>query len=396
MICKKCKTENQEDSLFCNKCGASLSDDHAQEKEIKWYNKKKNIVLSATILIIAILILSVVFTFNNPVSAFKSNISNNDYEEANKIYTEKIKGDTEKENSILSYLEDEIANIQKSFIEGAIDYKVATTRLETIKKTNLVSSDISSAIREINNLNDSRIAFSNAEEFLKNNDFVNALKEYKKVIKEDTNYNKSQEQITNNEKKYKEQVLKDADSFAKNQDYEGALKIIKEALIIIPKDAELTAKDTVYQEAYDKKLATERKQKMDELKSKQELEVVGTKVVPDYFEINDQASVIVTNKTQKVIKYFEIGILMYDANGYPLKSGTLAGDDLLFKGKAESVNIQPGETFGNNSAWNLYTDYGTVSEIIACVKKVEYYDGSSWTNEYYDYWEEEYLGNPIK
>jgi len=87
---------------------------------------------------------------------------------------------------------------------------------------------------------------------------------------------------------------------------------------------------------------------------------------------------------------------MYDQNGYPLKSGILAGETELVKGDAESVNIQPGQSFGSNSAWNLDTNYGTVKKISACVLDVEYYDGSTWTNDYYSYWQEEYQGKPYK
>jgi hypothetical protein len=118
--------------------------------------------------------------------------------------------------------------------------------------------------------------------------------------------------------------------------------------------------------------------------------------VPDYFSINDQAQVIVKNNTQKVVKNFTVGILMYDSNGYPVKSGIIAGESELFRGQAEAVNIQPGQSFGSENVWNLYTDFGTVSKLNACVKNVEYFDGSSWTNEYFDYWQEEHLGKPYK
>jgi len=62
----------------------------------------------------------------------------------------------------------------------------------------------------------------------------------------------------------------------------------------------------------------------------------------------------------------------------------------------DSANIQPGQSFGEDYVWNLYTDYGTINKIIACVIGVEYYDGSKWTNDYYDSWKEEHLGKQLK
>ncbi|MHB8065839.1 MAG: DUF5780 domain-containing protein, partial [Ruminiclostridium sp.] len=354
MICSKCGAENPEESVFCNKCSTNLSGTIEQEHKPKWFGKRKKIILSCAILVIGIVVVAGIVSFINPVSAFKRNINNNKYTEATKIYDEKIKGNTDKENSVESFLKDDIAKIQKSFSEGKIDYNTAKTRLETINNTHLASSDVGSALDKINSLNNSRIAFTKAEEFLKNKDLVNAIKEYKNVISDDQNYEKAKEQITNNEKQYKEKVLKNAEDFANNKDYDKALGILSEALSVLPNDTDLIAKNSVYKKAQEDKLAAERKQKMDELKSKQELEVISTKVVPDYFSIDDQAQVILKNNTQKVIKNFNIGILMYDSNGYPLKSGTLAGDNQLFKGKAEAVNIQPGQSFGGSNAWNLY------------------------------------------
>jgi hypothetical protein len=186
------------------------------------------------------------------------------------------------------------------------------------------------------------------------------------------------------------------EEYVKNEEYGKAVNLLTDALTVLPDHADLLAKQSVYQKAQEDKLAVKRQKEMDELIANQELKVVGTNVVPDYFSINDQAQVIVKNNTQKVVKNFTVGILMYDSNGYPVKSGIIAGENELFRGQAEAVNIQPGQSFGSENAWNLYTDYGTVSKINACIIDVEYFDGSSWTNGYYDYWQEEYLGKAYK
>lgn len=396
MICQKCNTENQGDSLFCKKCGASLSEITMKTHKPKWFSRRRNLILGSTILIIGILIMVGILIFNNPVLKFKNNINKNNSVEAMNVYSEKIKGNTEKEKNIKLFLLDDIANTQKLFIEGKIDYSTAKTKLETISNTQLVSDDVSSIENNIDKLNDSKHAFSKAEEYLKNKDLVQALKEYSNVIHDDSNYKKAQKQIINNKEQYKVQVLKNVERYANNKEYDKAIEILTEALSVLPNDKDFTAKNSDYTQAKEDKLIAERKQQMEALKTSQELEVIDTKVVPDYFNVNDQAQVIVKNNTNKVVKNFRIGIAMYDSNGYPLKSGILAGDNETFNGKADAANIQPGQQFGSNNAWNLYTDYGTVSKLSACVISVEYYDGSTWRNDYYNYWEEEYVGKPYK
>ncbi|MBU5592630.1 zinc-ribbon domain-containing protein [Clostridium sp. MSJ-4] len=418
MICPKCGSENSDESLFCNKCGAKLettnvdnidsnemkndiADNEKNHKKvfkdkIKFHINKKNVILSCSVLVIIIFVVSGIIYFNNPISKYKSDIRNNKQTEAARLYNDKIKGNSDNENKINSFLKSELLDIVNSFKNEEIDFNKAKDRIDTIKSTGLISIDVNNAIDNVNNLNNSRIAFKKADEFLKNNNLINAIKEYKNVISDDKNYEKAKEQINNNEKKYKEQVLKSAEEFANKKDYDEAVEILSEAIVVFSNDADLTSKNEIYEKLQQEKLETEKIQKIEEAKNKQELVVVSSSVVSDYFNINDQAKVIVKNNTNKVVKKFTIGILMYDGNGYPLKSGTLAGENELFKGKAESVNIQAGKTFGDSSAWNLYTNYGTVAKLNACVMYVEYYDGDKWTNDYYNYWKDEYLGKPYK
>jgi tetratricopeptide (TPR) repeat protein len=394
MFCSRCGAENSADSVFCKKCGSPLKIEPEQKNNSN--NNKKYLVISGAIAIVIVLIAISMFSFNNPVSAFKKNITNNQPEEATKIYNEEIKGDGDREEKVLSFLEDEIVEIQKSYSDEKIDYTAAKARLDTIRSTQLVESHVESALKEMDNLYNSRLAFKKANEYLKNKDLLNALKEYQKVSKEDKNYYHAQEQIVKNKKEVKKLVLKNVEEYAKNQEYGKAVRILADALTVIPNDTDLLAKESVYQKAQDEKLAAKHKQEMEELIAKQELTVGSTNVVPDYFSLHDQAQVIVKNNTQKVVKNFTVGILMYDNNGYPVKSGIIAGETELFRGKADAVNIQPGQSFGSDNVWNLYTDYGTVSKINACVIDVDYFDGSSWSNDYFTYWQDEHLGMPYK
>lgn len=51
-------------------------------------------------------------------------------------------------------------------------------------------------------------------------------------------------------------------------------------------------------------------------------------------------------------------------------------------------------TYGSDSGWRISDDdTPEAKQFLACVKEVEYYDGSKWVNPYYDYWVEEYKEN---
>ena len=223
MICPKCGSENSDESLFCNKCGVKLEitnvDNNEMRNDIAYNEKnhkklfkdkikfpinKRNIILSCLVLVIMICAVVGIMYFNNPISKYKSDIKNNKQTEAAKLYNNKIKGNSDNENKISTFLKSESLDIINSFRNEKIDFNKAKDKLDIIKKTGLISSDVNNAIDKVNNLNNSRIAFKKADEFLKNNNLINAIKEYKNVISDDKNYEKAKEQINNNEKKYKE------------------------------------------------------------------------------------------------------------------------------------------------------------------------------------------------
>lgn len=103
-------------------------------------------------------------------------------------------------------------------------------------------SEVSSAKSEINSLNDSRTAFKKGKEFLNSKIYKEALSELKKVIKEDENYDKAQELISSSIKDYKTVILGEAETAANSNDYDKALTLLNEALILIPNDSDISAK----------------------------------------------------------------------------------------------------------------------------------------------------------
>ncbi|MNJ60471.1 hypothetical protein D3C77_562060 [compost metagenome] len=185
--------------------------------------------------------------------------------------------------------------------------------------------------------------------------------------------------------------MSDAQQLASEQQFEQAIAAINEALDIMPNDSELAAKQSVYENQNKEKLAAERKEKVEELKANQELSVVETRIVDDYI-FDQMAQVIVQNNTDKVVKKYRVGYMGFDKDNYPVKFGLL-NESFLREGVAEAT-IQPGEKHGSNKKWELFES--KIVKIIACVKNVEYFDGSTWVNEYYDYWVEDHKDKPLQ
>lgn len=381
MNCRKCNSELPEGSLFCNYCGTRISKTTSGK-----INSKKYIFMGSIIgAVVIIMLAGFWFIGNRSVSSFKSAVQGNQYEDAVQIYESKIRGDQKKESEVEAFLLDSIKQIKENFKANKINYIDASNQLKTIKKTDLLISEVNTAQSEIDKLNDSRTAMKKGEELLKNNNVKDAIMELAKVIEDDkVNYTKSQELIKETSIAYKNSILEEAQKFSSKQNYDEAILIIDEALIVISKDSDLIARKTVYE-----------KQKKEQLKNSQELSIVRLDTFTDWLD-DIHLSIVVKNNSNKVVKSYVVGWMGFDENGYPVKTGWLS-PDYLKEGNAET-NIQPGNTYGENSGWALTGGLSKsidAVEFIACVKEVEYYDGSKWDNEYYSYWVEDHQGKPL-
>ncbi|NRY61530.1 DUF5780 domain-containing protein [Clostridium beijerinckii] len=404
MKCKKCGHENCDSAQFCNSCATKLNKNerhyiqNLKDKIKGFYKRKKHIILGSSIPII-IIIIGIIF-FSNPMLKFEKAIKSNDIVKATSIYNESIKDNKKMQDKAIAFVKDEVSNIEKDFKNENMAYDKANNELDNIKSIGIIPLEINDSMQKIDKLNNSRTAFNKAEDYLKEGDYLNAIKQYALVIKDDKNFDNSQKKIKDNTGKYKEQVLKSAKESVSNNDYDKAVSILSGVDTIIKTDDDIISKLSDYRKKLEEKKAQEKNQKMDELKRKQEIEVISTSTAPIVIGGNGTyAKVIVKNNTNKVVKKYNVGILMYDTNGHPVGPETVIGTgsvNNLFEGKSDLLNIQPGQLEGEKYQWTLDNNYGRVEKIIACPISAEYYDGSIWSNEYYKYWNEEYLGKQYK
>lgn len=388
LYCKNCGQEVQEGSKFCNSCGSPISNNQINNKNRLNINKlKKKYLIPIPIIVIIVIIVSIIY-FNNPVIAYENDIKSNKITEANKLYSDKILNNSSNKQKVSDFLKSEVSDIKQKFIDKKVSYDQAIKQLNNISQTNVIG-EVSTTVDYINKLNDSRLAFTKGQDYEKSNDIANSLKSYEQVIKDDSNYTDASSKITNLTNKYKVQVLKDAENYCNNKDYQKAYDTINNALQILSNDNDLKAKKDVYNT-----------QLINDMQNKQEVSVLSANVVSQSDNYKalypDMLQSIIKNNTNKTIKNIKIGWLGFDSNNLPLKiqyQNNFGNANYEFTGIANDVNILSQQTYGDKKGWDLEENHG-LAKVLACVKHVDYYDGSTWDNPYYQYWIDKYNDKP--
>ncbi|WP_291636445.1 DUF5780 domain-containing protein [Clostridium sp.] len=417
MKCSKCGNDNLEDALFCSKCGANTSDikisvDEISTKEKKSRNTIKSLLISnkkfikyEIIGIISIfIIIAVIFSQNSPAKEFERAINNNKPVEASNIYSSKIEGTGSDEEKVLKSLNSDIKNIETDFMKNKLNYTDAIAKLKNIQDIGIpsIQGQVSISKENVEKLNVSRTSFKVGSEFLKNKDYKNGLTELKKVINVDENYKDAQELISNSIKEYKAVILSESLAFTNKKDYDSAISLLASALIIIPNDSDITAKKSIYEKSNEVKKAAELKKNIASTKANQQVTVESSTIIVQASEYKslypDMIRVLIRNKSNKIVKNMKVSSLAYDSNLLPIKVKTeylFTSAPFEFIGIADNVNIVPGAVFGDGVGWNLDEQHG-ISKVLSCVKEVEYYDGTTWINPYYEYWIEQYKEKSLK
>ena len=240
---------------------------------------------------------------------------------------------------------------------------------------NLKNTNIDEELSKLENLNNSKVAYTKANEYYKSNDNYNALMEYGKVIEDDKNYGEKKKKMDSIIQEYKTDIFNKIEE--NSTDYNATLELLENLKKVIPDDIEVQARIDMTKDKI-----------LKSLKDSPEVEITSAKVHTEWYSSSvSGARVIIKNNSKKVVKNFQVTLLAYDKDGYPLQ---ISYNDTKFYGKGELVNIQPGATYGDENYYSIYHNQDKMSKVIACIEKVEYYDGTSWENPYYNYWIEKY------
>lgn len=389
MFCRKCGNELDEKDKLCSRCGNKVN-------RISIHISKTGGIIGVIICVIIGLVSGILLLQNSVYSVIKY-IDDNNFDEAVKIYSEKIQGDKSKEEKFEDSVEEKLKVIQKKFINKEITYDECKQVFDTIEKIDIEIADLKSIKTDIMQLNDSRKSYEKAQELINNTSYLEAIKELEKIIEEDQNYENAQQSILDISQKYQENVIAEVDDKIANNQYEDADKILDEALSVLSDSEELKKRKSSIAEKIKEIKEQRREQEIEEVRKNQLLTVKSAKIVSQSSQWKslypDMIQVIIYNNSEETVKSMVVGSIAFDANGLPIKiqgQYNFGNVDYEFLGNAEDVNILPDRTFGDGVGWSLDESHG-ITYVLSCVKEATFYNGETWSNPYYSYWKEKYI-----
>jgi tetratricopeptide (TPR) repeat protein len=396
--CPECSKEISSHVSACPHCGypINIKDINRQKKKhLKPSLLKNAFIIIASIAVLIIIATSVNLLANREdyVKLYTEAFNNGDYDDAANIFSENVKGNEEEEDAIITYFENSLDSTLNDYQSNKIDYSTAMNSISLVEDTNLTIGNLESVKESINQIKKSRTAYAAGLEFEESKDYMNALKEYRKVIESDSNYKNINDRIVDVSSKLKDQVLAEAESLAKKKKYEEIIQIVNEAITVLNEDTDLD----VVAEKYSVLLE---KSHIKDYKSKQKVIVTNTEILIQTDNDNlkaafpDLMSAVIKNKSKQTIVSYEVGFLAFDRKGKPIKIHwqlDLSSEiDYERVATADDVRIISGSSYGQDRGWKLTTDH-KISKVLACVKTATFNNGKTWTNPYYEYWLDEYM-----
>lgn len=103
------------------------------------------------------------------------------------------------EMKMCNYLDKKAQSVHDDFFDSKIDYQTASDKLQTIRQSypaDMSGTAFTNLNKEVTDLNESRINYSQAESSYTDSDYEKAYNFYDKVIAIDPEYQQAQDKIT--------------------------------------------------------------------------------------------------------------------------------------------------------------------------------------------------------
>lgn len=227
----------------------------AEAKKVKKKHKIKRIVI--------ILALFVLFAgagafaaiwYFSPIQDINRALNNNDIEAVQTIYSE-YKNEI-KEEDIVDTLTKKVDSIWEDFQNSRKEYSIVTAELQSIKnlRVDKLNDAVDQCLENIEQLNDSRIAYESANTYMAEKNYVNAMIQYRLVIESDPDYESAVNKLGEALSLYKAEIENAVTESLETGNYENAISILQDALVAIPNDTELTSRLSLVKTSYNEKI----------------------------------------------------------------------------------------------------------------------------------------------
>jgi hypothetical protein len=281
MLCPNCRSSVSEGSNCCIYCGKVLPDSSSTDNRnnylqtsdenyftrkysMDYYKgpKKRNnrLFLIISLVVAGFILLSVppmymlyenVYVYNKQVSSVIGEIERKDFKKARSSY-DKLKNQPgirgkKAVSTIDKKLEKKAEEISNDYIKLVLPYNELEEWFEGLKEFTFLKNKIAEKEKSLKKYKDSRDSMGFANDLMKNNQYLDAIEDYKKVIKEDQfNYSEAQKKIRECISDMYRYYLDQADKMDSDGNYEYAYKTAQSLKEYYPDDEALNSKMEFY------------------------------------------------------------------------------------------------------------------------------------------------------
>lgn len=312
----------------------------------------------------------------NSIVGFKNLFEQESYTQAKEVYDKSVEENGKKAKNIYNYLKEELIALETGYIEETIDYDQVLVRIQAIRAMGILNdTEVAAKIDYINELRTSRKAYVEGTQFVNNKDYESGIRELRKVIAEDENYDAAQELLISTSALYKETLFANTKEVSEKEGYGEAVSLLNEALEIIPNDADIKAELS----KYESQITAQQKQEADKLVTQAET-LANEGKYQEAITVLERAKemVVDTSKIDEKLKKYEkyLPVSMFDMTTY------------FNNGNISYTEWTPGADFDNlNSShytggwkFSIEKDGGFTSDWYSYSRKIAYVLDGKYTN----------------
>lgn len=250
-FCTNCGVELG-DKKFCTQCGTPAAAaavnavppipeaiaKAAKEKKKKLSTGKLIALIAAGVVLLAGIIAGVLALLHylSPEQKALRALEEMDYTQTIELVQENP--DLMESDLLAQVLTERIAAIESDYIDYVISYDAAMEEMDHIRHTGVVNCHSAwyDAAAHIDLLESSRNNFAYAQNCFDKGDYMGAIYAYGQVSEDDSNYEEAQQMIEKSKQAYREWVLAEAESYAEDDNFDGAIECLNYGLYDLPND----------------------------------------------------------------------------------------------------------------------------------------------------------------